>query len=75
MSDGTEAVAFNAGCDARIAGLPESANPYYDGRLPLPGAAAWRSGWRHVNLFWGADCRQPCWRLPEVPAPAVEVWS
>lgn len=41
--------AFGEGCDARLAGLPLSANPYQSS----VGHREWQRGWKDVNDFWG----------------------
>lgn len=47
-----EAVAYNRGSDARLAGRPIHANPY--GSATQQGLrAAWRSGWNDVQEFQG----------------------
>lgn len=62
------AEAFNAGCDARLAGKPLSANPYRrcdenDKNIN------WRMGWNHVDSWWGEDATWPYRCLPEVCGP------
>lgn len=48
---GQLARAFNLGCDARLAGLPETANPYTsDGRREW---YSWRAGWHDCAIWWG----------------------
>lgn len=55
-------VAFNDGCDYRLAGVPIKDNPYADSDH----SAAWLSGWRHTNSNWGKDARWPIRPLPLV---------
>jgi hypothetical protein len=57
------AVAFNAGSDARLAGLPLTLNPYY---WQSHMAAAWREGWHDVNGNWGHDAGDAVRPLPRV---------
>lgn len=49
-------LAFNAGCDARLLGLPMGRNPY-----PAAGAVrpyrSWARGWLDVHQYWGSDVR------------------
>lgn len=50
-----EAKAFNEGSDARIAGRPQSANPYpFTAQNPY---RSWLRGWQHVDREWGKDCK------------------
>jgi hypothetical protein len=59
----SESVAFNAGCDARLAGLPLTANPYHGDK----GGGAWSNGWLHVQKRWGeAVTRRTVPPLPPV---------
>lgn len=66
---GRSAAAFNAGCDARIAGLPKNVNPYQalcnsDGGSNY---AYWRMGWDHVDSYWAKESRyHPVKHLPVV---------
>lgn len=62
--DEERTIAFNQGCDARLAGLPLSMNPYR-------GSARtnWRLGWLDVDRHW-AEWVEGRWRvylLPDVP--------
>ncbi len=57
--------AWNAGCDARLAGRPVSANPYSRVLGTHVLSQAWREGWRHVEQFWGVDARKPVEPLRE----------
>jgi ribosome modulation factor len=55
--------AFNRGSDARLAGLPRSANPYpHDD----PCRALWRQGWQDVATWWAVEALWPHADLPEV---------
>ena len=54
------AVAFNLGCDARLAGEARTANQFAEDDLQQQ----WRSGWDHVNKYWGADAKWPVTKLP-----------
>lgn len=47
--------AFNEGCDARLKGLPPSANPFSVSNASQH--RFWLRGWKHVNSYWGADAR------------------
>lgn len=61
--------AFSAGTDARLAGLPITANPHHG--VADPGGSlgrAWRAGWLDAEKFWGLWARWPV-----KPLPAVEV--
>lgn len=45
---------FGEGADARLAGLPLSANPYTErGPRAVEFRKAWRAGWLHCDHFWG----------------------
>lgn len=55
-------LAFNLGCDARIAGLPLGHNPYCGG---TDLARCWRAGWFDVDAHWG-EARTGAARLPQV---------
>lgn len=59
----SENVAFSAGSDARIAGLPIDANPC------LPGSRDhihWIRGWKDCHLNFGEEARWPCIDLPDL---------
>jgi hypothetical protein len=58
--------AFNAGSDARLAGLPLTANPHPE--ADLLAHDYWAAGWRHVERFWGCDASR---RQAVVPLPPV----
>jgi hypothetical protein len=63
IKDVASAIAFNRGCDARLAGIPLIFNPY-------KGEASWQSrgwieGWNHVDKAWGLDNRSAK-PLPEI---------
>jgi len=63
MTTGTEyAKAFNAGCDARLAGLRDTQNPHDDSTLNV----AWQLGWWDVERHWGELSRGAVKKLPEV---------
>jgi hypothetical protein len=54
--------AFNAGSDARIRGLPVTANPFTaTGGHGLH--EQWRFGWAHVDREWGRDAK---WPVPQL---------
>lgn len=57
------AAAFNAGCDARLAGKPQSSCPAKGDSWEL---RQWVTGYDHVDRFWGIDAKWPVRRLPEV---------
>lgn len=60
--------AFNAGCDARLAGEPFHRCPYYDIIL----VAHWRRGWMDVHRYWGCCAnlrRRRPHALPEATGP------
>ena len=62
------AVAFNRGSDARLAGQPQTMNPYLgvdDKRY-----RRWLEGWEHMDSFWGHDAQWPVRPLPVLPAQA-----
>jgi ribosome modulation factor len=63
--------AFNLGCQARLAGLPLSANPYGD-LADIHPRRAWAEGWRHVDHYWGGGVRGR-WRYAALPAVTEEV--
>lgn len=48
--------AFDQGCDARLAGLPDSAHPYTEEQGTLTMYFKW--GWDHVDKFWNCDNRK-----------------
>lgn len=55
---------FNAGSDARLAGVPLADNPY-----PPQGDSRysyWRMGWIDVEKHWGEWARWPVVKLPPV---------
>lgn len=57
--------AFNMGCDARLAGLPITANPHNVKIL----STYWRMGWEDVDVFWGKKVRG---RWPYMALQAVK---
>lgn len=61
--------AFNLGSDARIHGLPLTANPF-ESRKALGDTYLWQmwvNGWRHVNSSWNVDNQYyPVGNLPPV---------
>lgn len=59
----TMSAAFNAGSDARIAGVPYAANPYYGDR-----GMYWGAGWRQCERQWAVDAKWPTLRLPQMTA-------
>lgn len=65
MSDETEimARAFNRGCDARIAGMSLSANPYNLVERPECWLQ-WRLGYKDVDRYWG---RNALWHVRPLP--------
>lgn len=58
-------VAFNTGCDARLAGFGARACPYVGWACEAQ-RLAWHAGWRHVDLSWGVDARWHVRPLPRV---------
>lgn len=59
-----DACPFNQGSDARLKGLPLSANPYpWSERLRW---RFWMRGWRHVHAFWGCGALWPVKPLPDL---------
>jgi hypothetical protein len=60
----TDAAIFNAGCDARLAGRPSSANPHAGGIAR--DYFVWKLGWTDIDRFWGKWARWPVMRLPDV---------
>jgi hypothetical protein len=65
---GEMAVHFNEGCDARLDGIPRSANPI-DPNENYLAFRNWDLGWRDVHIWWGAWERfRPVKPLPEVEA-------
>lgn len=63
IDDGALARAFNAGSDARIAGLPVRACPFIGAGHE---ATYWRAGYDDVSDHWGHWARWPVKRLPRV---------
>lgn len=65
MDDYVDRRAFNEGADARLEGLPVSANPY---ACNTPPYYRWRRGYYDVQAFWGNSKlrRWPIWALPPV---------
>ena len=65
------AEAFNAGSDARHAGLSMSANPYQKqvGQAIL--SKAWKEGWLHMNTCWRSAAPWRGLPLPKVRAETV----
>ena len=63
FGESKQATAFSQGCDARLSGLPMRSNPYRDCADRWL-AQAFRSGWRHCDLFWGDDAKWPVITLP-----------
>ena len=53
--------AFNAGCDARLAGKSLRDNPHGSGQTWY---SAWRYGWLDVERNWGIDAKRPVAELP-----------
>jgi hypothetical protein len=58
--------AFNEGCEARLRGVPNGANPHH-GKAEV--RLAWHSGWMHVQVWWGCEARG---RAKPLPAVAVD---
>ncbi len=56
--------AFNAGSDARIAGVPLVANPYENATE----REFWSRGWRQVASQWAIDAKWPTITLPVMTA-------
>ena len=52
---------FNEGCEARIAGILKSHNPYLAASREW---SSWRRGWEDVNRYWGKDAKGPIKPLP-----------
>ena len=67
--DGEVCVAFNRGCDARLAGEPLTSNPYRSGQKIE--RQAWINGWYDVHWLYGEKARDrwPIKPLPEVESP------
>ena len=65
-------VAFNQGCDARLAGTPLGANPYCSsaGHPEQSAYLAWRRGWHDVHGSWGARLKPGDPRF--VPLPPID---
>lgn len=63
MNRDDETKAFNAGCDARIAGIPKDHNPFLENKQL---ALEWQHGWYHVNRYWACDLH------PDQPVPFLE---
>jgi len=60
--------AFNEGCDARIAGIHWSRNPYGNNRYGSSCASYWRRGWDDVDLYW---CRKDACMRKRKPLPII----
>lgn len=56
------ALAFNQGCDARLAGRPLGDCPYGEGQ----DAVTWRAGWHDVEWFFGKLAHWPVRKVPAV---------
>lgn len=56
--------AFNLGCDARLAGLPLTANDYSSSQQDA--YQSWERGWRDVDQYWGKWTRGAAVPLPKV---------
>jgi ribosome modulation factor len=54
-------LAFNQGCDARLAGLLPGMCPY---SAASSNGRAWLAGWKHVAEHWGENARWPFRILP-----------
>ncbi len=60
MTDSTDiAIAFAAGCDARLAGRPLTDNPHlgYFDEDSIILSRRWQSGWINVAESWGKGVR------------------
>ena len=64
-----QARAFNAGCDARLAGRPITDNDYPSSSVA--GYRLWREGYLHVQNNWGREAVGPIVPLPAVVAGEV----
>ena len=60
------AEAFGEGCEARLAGVPLSANPHPCTRPTNQDYFYWRLGWLDVEHHWGEAAKWPVKKLPEV---------
>ena len=58
--------AFSEGSDARLKGLPRSANPYAPKVSNNPLYLAWQRGWDDVSKKWGVRVRNR-WSFPPLP--------
>jgi len=63
-SEEERCAAFNAGCDARLAGVAPGCNPHAAGNRHLQ--QSWRLGWKDVNDFWGLLAKRQVRPLPPV---------
>ena len=60
--------AFGAGSDARINGLPFTANPHMLQECTRGTSRdMWGRGWTHAHRFFGIDAHWPYRQLPAVP--------
>jgi hypothetical protein len=59
------ALEFNAGADARIAGLGLEKNPYHD-EAESESQKYWDAGWHDVDSYWGKWAKGPVLLLPRV---------
>ena len=57
--------AFNLGCDARLQGLPVTANPF-SSTSSLSNYKLWRNGFWDVHNNWGKWAKWPIMPLPEI---------
>lgn len=64
----SETTAFNAGADARIAGLAIEANPCPPESREY---IHWRRGWNDCNEYFGDDAKWECMDLPDLPVGAA----
>lgn len=56
-------MAFSAGCEARMRGIPISENPHYGGSNL---SHYWRLGWKEIDQNFGRD-RPPHWPAESQP--------
>lgn len=57
-------LAFNLGCDARLAGKPMSACPYTASTCEY---LQWRRGWADVDKSYGVWARKRGWQVRPLP--------
>lgn len=70
--DGPDAIAYSAGCQARIDGIPLASCPY--GCITPELQRAWRKGWREAHRNYASELAGMSWYTgwPVMRLPAAE---